>query len=71
MEIIDYLLIDADMDRPENIDKMILVNTTAINFLEFNASIYDYLDALSEAEIDPYEHLQNIEYQLLFDSSCH
>ena len=71
MEIIDCLLIDADMDRPESIDKMILVNTTAINFLEFNASIYDYLDALSEAEIDPYEHLQNIEHQLLFDSSCH
>lgn len=71
METIDYLLIDPNMDRPESVDKMIFVNTTAINFLEFDASIYDYLDALSEAGIDPYDHLQNIEHQLLLDSSCH
>jgi hypothetical protein len=71
MNLTNILLVEASVDDDESVNKMIIVNTAAINFLEFNASIYDYLDALSDARVDPYEHLQNIEHQLLFDSSCH
>lgn len=61
----DYFLIDAPAEDAQKINQMIVVNTTAINWLEFNADIYDYLDALSDANIDPCGHLQNIQEQLI------
>jgi hypothetical protein len=64
-EFNDYFLIDAPAQDAEQINRMIVVNSTAINWLEFDADIFDYFDALSDANIDPYEHLQNIQEQLV------
>jgi hypothetical protein len=61
----DYFLIDSDAQDAESVKKMIVVNTCAINWLEFDADIMDYLDALSDASIDPYEHLQDVQEQLI------
>jgi hypothetical protein len=61
----DLLLIDAPLHDSESVGKMIIVNSAAINFLEFDADIYDYLDALSDTNIDPYEHLENIQQQII------
>lgn len=71
MDLANCFLIDAVAENEEAVANMIIVNTTAINFLEFDASIYDYLDALSDANIEPYEHLQGIEEELLLNLSCH
>lgn len=64
-EFNDYFFIDAPVEDSDTVNKMIVVNSCAINFLEFDADIYDYLDALSDADINPYEHLADIQSQIM------
>jgi len=61
----DIFLVDADICEPSSVDLMIIVNTAAINFLEFDGDIYDYLDALSDTGIDAREHLKGLHEILL------
>lgn len=61
----DIFLIEADIRDTSEVESMIIVNSAAINFLEFDASIYDYLDALSDAKIDVHNHLMQLHEVLL------